>query len=166
MVPLVTVKGQTKFALSSAYLVLGRDHSPSLCFTKPLTNSSVHIIKILHMKTLILFFFLHISWSICQFLSLKVKCTVVGVLHWQTRIWNFSSWRKTVELFNSVLEKYCTKVQFWDSNFHCVTPTHRRGKLFLIIHLHLIAEVTSCFAGYYYIQNLKSLFKLIIWHDQ
>lgn len=56
VVPLVTVKGQTTVALSSAYLVLGRDHSPSLCFTEPLTNSSVHIIKILHMIHLSSFF--------------------------------------------------------------------------------------------------------------
>lgn len=32
--PLVTVKGQIEVALSSAYLVLLRDHSPSLCFTE------------------------------------------------------------------------------------------------------------------------------------
>lgn len=56
VVPLVTVKGQSTVALSSAYLVLGRDHSPSLCFTEPLTNSSVHIIKILHMKNVFSFF--------------------------------------------------------------------------------------------------------------
>lgn len=49
VVPLVTDEGQTR--ASSAYLVLGRDHSPSLCLTEPLTTSSVHIIKILHMKT-------------------------------------------------------------------------------------------------------------------
>lgn len=69
VVPLVTVKGQTKVALSSAYLVLGRDHSPSLCFTEPLTNSSVHIIKILHMKTSIFFPFLYVFFV---FLSVSI----------------------------------------------------------------------------------------------
>lgn len=53
VVPLVTVKGRTTSQASPVHtLVLGRDHSPSSCFTDPLTNSSVHIIKILHMKPL------------------------------------------------------------------------------------------------------------------
>lgn len=53
VVPLVTVKGRTTSQASPVRtLVLGRDHSPSSCFTDPLTNSSVHIIKILHMKPL------------------------------------------------------------------------------------------------------------------
>lgn len=57
VVPLVTVKGQTKVALSGAYWYWeGTTHSP--CFTEPLTDSSVHIIKILHIKALLLFLFI------------------------------------------------------------------------------------------------------------
>lgn len=63
VVPVITVKGQTEDALSSAYLVLGRNHSPSLCFTEPLANCYVHIIKILHMKNLILPLFIHLFAS-------------------------------------------------------------------------------------------------------
>lgn len=52
VVPLVTIKGQTKVALSGAYWYW-EGTTRSLCFSEPLTDSSVHIIKILHMITLV-----------------------------------------------------------------------------------------------------------------
>lgn len=82
--------------LITAYLVLGRDHSPSLCFTEPpLTNSSVHIIKVLHMRKSSLYFF-----DLYQILSLQVEI-------FRDSSFNFSWWKNHLQYLLETCQSAC-----------------------------------------------------------
>ncbi len=114
----------SKVALSSAYLVLQRDHSPSLCFTEPPDKQfCAHNKDFTHENVFFFLSFLDIFSGLAQSLSLQVERRAHLQRHiW---IWNVSREEKLQSLISHAAESADAPFLWGDFITEHVVPRER-----------------------------------------